>query len=399
MGLISGAGAALQGVVWKVQEYQAGVRTRELNLRRSGRRALGAVGAADVLPAAYGRAALLCQDEGVRRAVLGARADELASLGASVAVVTQGGPRSRARALPPGTAAEPYDPLRGLSPARAASLLADAASDWGVGRNCLAWARAACEISSSAFGEPSLGDVASLPLIEFDEVVGDGVARGILRPQDAPLLRSALEPVPAAQELSYLLDRASGAGATIGVPGGGSLAQALRPGGVTVVEVAGQRSAELLSLALRDACEARGDVHVVIDLPFIAPATLEALPSLGVGYTISCDDLAGTCGAGRVAEALCRLEAFACFRQGAPTARLISSQIGDYEKQEITVTRGGATTVGTWGFSLAGGRGATMVAPKRSRIVDEEEVAELGDGEFLFYDRTYHGIAKGALYL
>lgn len=391
MGLLAAGAGLVQGLAWTVRSAIEATRINSENIKASGRRELGRVPPDHVLPLA-GNTAVFCQDEKALSRLLRARAGALAREGARVAVLTE---RPWAASL--GSPSLPYDPLAGLPPRQAADLIAQAASGFGVDPDCVPYVEAVSSLAAAALGTSSLGALAAFPAERYDDEVAGAVSQGLVTREGAALLRRSLEPSPAVRSLCQFLGKAvSGCSVSAG-PDGRSIAEELSRGAdVVCLQVTGCHRSELSCIAIRDACRVAGRVHVIVDLPSLAQGVLEEMFDLSVEWTIAAPDLGALCRGELARELLSRCSAFACFKQGAAAAELLSEFLGEFDKVETTFTTDGSSTLGSFGLGFTGAKGTTR-AVKRQRIVRADEVSALGDGEYFLYDRTVHGAARCVL--
>lgn len=85
------------------------------------------------------------------------------------------------------------------------------------------------------------------------------------------------------------------------------------------------------------------------------------------------------------------------FSHGLPTAELLSSELGEYDRCEVTQSHSGSNGIGQFGLHF-GASDSVSTLIKRDRVIKPEEIMKLNSDEFILVDNLHKVLKKGFIY-
>ena len=184
-----------------------------------------------------------------------------------------------------------------------------------------------------------------------------------------------------------------------------SAAECVRCGGILLIDVTSFSRKALISLITAElrGCAASGrDMRIVCDAASLAgcePLTaLMQACSPTVCFTVSTPDISAMSGSKNdsLAPWLALSHRVILFSHGQHASTLLSSELGEYDRINVTDTLTGNNGLGMMGYHYNGAAGLTT-SMARDKVVRPEELGALGEGEFIMLDNRTAELFKGTL--
>ena len=184
-----------------------------------------------------------------------------------------------------------------------------------------------------------------------------------------------------------------------------SASECIRSGGLLMIDVTSFSRRSLIALLtaeLKDCAAGGYRFRIAADTASLAGCdelvSLLMTPSASVSFTLSTPDLSALTGSSQnpASRWLALSHKSVLFSHGQHAAELLSSELGEYDRIDVTETMNGSGAFGSMGLHCGGNSGLTETV-KRDRIILPEDIRGLGRGEFIMLNNRNASVSRGTL--